>query len=55
MNEKKEANLQIISCPYPYAGYMWFDNEQRNAPQGQKFEEYVVKRIQSFFKEKGCS
>ena len=42
-------NVKIIHCPYPHENYIWYDSEQRNKPDGIKFENDIVKELQTFY------
>lgn len=47
----KKDNVKIIHCPYPYQGYIWYDEHQRNSPDGVEFEHNVVKELKKIYKE----
>lgn len=51
----KNSKMTLVSCPYPYKGYIWFENKCRNSKKGIQFESNVIKKLKDFFKkEESC-
>lgn len=46
-----DARVSVIRCPYPWKGYVWYDEGQRNSLEGRRFEDTMCAEIRRYFDE----